>query len=56
MRFYEIKTIKPLKPLSPSKARIAGLKRQVELSKQALRLEKVRQQHQQTIRSVGSKS
>ena len=55
MRFYEFKTIKPIKPLNPAQARIAMLKRRVDQSKQALRLEKSRQQHQQAIKPLRSK-
>lgn len=40
MRFYEFATIKPTKPLNPAQARIAALKRNVDMSKSALKREK----------------
>jgi hypothetical protein len=55
MRFYEIKTIKPIKPLSLPQARIASLKRNVDSSKQQLKLEKDRQHHQRAIKPISSK-
>jgi hypothetical protein len=55
MRFYEIKTIKSIKPLSPAQARVASLKRNVDSAKQQLKLEKDRQHHQQTIKPISSK-
>jgi len=55
MRFYEIKTIKPIKPLSPSQARVDSLRRNVDLAKQQLKLEKDRQYHQQAIKPISSK-
>jgi hypothetical protein len=36
MRFYEIATIKPIKPLTPAQSRIATKKKQVDVAKQAL--------------------
>ncbi len=40
MRFYEFSTIKPTKPMNPAQARIAALKRSVDVSKSALKREK----------------
>ena len=53
MRFYEIKTIAPVKPLSPEQARIAALKKNVATAKLRLRTEKGKQLIQ-PIKSVGS--
>jgi len=55
MRFYEIKTIKPIKPLSLTQARIAALKRNVDSAKQQLKLEKDRQHHQKAIKPITGK-
>lgn len=55
MRFYEFKTIKPIKPLSPERARVAVLKKSVIAAKQRLRTEKGRQLIK-PIKSVGSAS
>jgi len=55
MRFYEIKNIKSIKPLSPPQARMASLKRNVDSAKQQLKLEKDRQHHQQAIKPISSK-
>ena len=40
MRFYEIRMIKPVKPLNPQQARIASLKKGVEDAKRRLQAEK----------------
>lgn len=40
MRFYEFKPIKPKGPLTPAQARIASLKRNTELARQALKRER----------------
>jgi|UPI0002E2A1E9 hypothetical protein len=40
MRFYEIKMIKPVKPLNPEQARIASLKKSVEDAKRRLQIER----------------
>jgi len=53
MRFYEFKTINPIKPLSPERARVAALKKNVASAKQRLRTEKGRQLIK-PIKSVGS--
>ena len=53
MRFYEFKTIKPIKPLSPEQARVTALKKNVASAKQRLRTEKGRQLIK-PIKSVGS--
>ena len=50
MRFYEIQTIKPIKPLSPEQARIKSLKKNVSSAKQRLRTEKGKQ----LIKPIGS--
>ncbi len=49
MRFYEIKTIKALKPLNPAQTRIASLKRQVDVARQSLKRERDLQQQQKII-------
>jgi hypothetical protein len=43
MRFYEIKTIKPIQPLTPAQARVNALKQQQTRAKDALTAERVRQ-------------
>ncbi len=43
MRFYEIQSIKPIKPLNPAQARIAGLKRQKDNISKQLKAERNRQ-------------
>lgn len=46
MRFYEFNsapTIKPVKPMNPKQARVANLKRNVDIAKQAYKAEKKRQ-------------
>ena len=43
MRFYEIKTIKPIKPLTPSAARINALKQSKDRAADALAAERDRQ-------------
>lgn len=43
MRYYEF-SISPKKPLTPAQARIAALKRNTEIAKNALRAEKKAQQ------------
>ncbi len=43
MRFYEIQSIKPVKPLNPAQARIAGLKRQKDNIAKQLKAERNRQ-------------
>ncbi len=55
MRFFEFK---PNKPLTPPQARIASLKRNAEIAKQAYKAEKKRQKiqrAQQIIQSVNRK-
>ena len=53
MRFYEFKTIQPIKPLSPERARVVALKKNLAAAKQRLRTEKGRQLIK-PIKSVGS--
>jgi len=43
MRFYEFNNIKPLKPLNPEQARIASLRRNVEIAKNSLKRERENQ-------------
>jgi hypothetical protein len=43
MRFYEFNNIKPLKPLNPAQARIASLRRNVEIAKNSLKRERENQ-------------
>ena len=43
MRFYEFKTIKPIKPLTPAQARIRALNQQQTRAKDALTAERDRQ-------------
>ena len=43
MRFYEIKTIKPIQPLTPSAARINALKQSKDRATDALTAERDRQ-------------
>jgi len=46
MRFYEFKPNKPLKTLNPAQARIASLKRSVEMAKNSLKRERQYQKRQ----------
>lgn len=46
MRFYEITTIKPIKPLTPAQARINTLKQNVQRDKVQLDAERERQRKQ----------
>ena len=43
MRFYEFKTIKPIQPLTPAKARINALKQSKDRAADALTAERTRQ-------------
>ena len=43
MRFYEFKTIKPIKPLTPGQSRINALKQQKERASTQLKAERTRQ-------------
>lgn len=57
MRFFEINIIKPKKPLTPAQAKIASLKRNIEINKQALDAERKAQQIQKsqaTIRKLST--
>jgi hypothetical protein len=49
MRFFEFK---PLKPLTPQQARIAALKRNAEIAKQALDSERKAQQIQKSQAAI----
>jgi hypothetical protein len=46
MRFYEFKTIQPIKPATPQQAKINTLKQQKERATTALKTERTRQQKQ----------
>jgi len=46
MRFYEFNNIKPIKPLNPAQARIASLRRNVEIAKNSLKRERQYQKRQ----------
>ena len=52
MRFYEIKTIKPIQPLTPSAARINALKQQQTRAKDALTAERDRQKQAKATERV----
>ena len=43
MRFYEFKTIKPIQPLTPAKAKINALKQAKDRAADALNAERTRQ-------------
>ena len=43
MRFYEFKTIKPIKPPTPEQSRINSLKQQKDRAADALKAERTRQ-------------
>jgi hypothetical protein len=49
MRFYEFKTIKPKKPLTPAQARINSLKNNLTNVKKQLQSERERQRRQREI-------
>lgn len=53
MRFFEFK---PLKPLTPQQARIAALKRNAEVAKQALERERLAQRVQNAQLAIKVKS
>jgi hypothetical protein len=46
MRFYEFNNFKPLKLLNPAQARIASLRRNVEIAKNSLKRERQYQKRQ----------
>lgn len=46
MRFYEFQTIKPIKPLTPEKAKIKALKDQAKRAQAAVKAERARQKIQ----------
>ena len=52
MRFYEFKTINPIKPLTPAQARINALKQQQTKAKTALSAERERQQQAKSTERV----
>ena len=52
MRFYEFKTIQPIKPLTPPQARIYALKKQKEQVGKLLSAEKDRQKKQKATQQI----
>ena len=52
MRFYEFKSIQPIKPLTPQQARIANLKQQKERAGMLLKAEKDRQKQQKATQQI----
>ncbi len=52
MRFYEFKTIKPIKPLTPAQARINALKQQQTRAKDALTAERDKQKQAKATERV----
>jgi len=52
MRFYEFKTIQPIKPASPQQAKINTLKQQKERATTALKTERTRQQKQKAVTAI----
>ena len=52
MRFYEIKTIKPIQPLTPSAARINALKQSKDRAADALTAERDRQKQAKATERV----
>jgi hypothetical protein len=52
MRIHEITTIKPIQPLTPSKARINALKQAKERAAKALTAERTRQKQANAIAGV----
>lgn len=52
MRFYEFKTIQPIKPATPQQAKINTLKQQKELATTALKTERTRQQRQKAVTAI----
>ena len=58
MRFYEFKTIKPIKPLTPAQARINALKQSKDRAADALKTERDRQKRnkaQQVLSQIPTK-
>ncbi len=49
MRFNEFKPVKPKGPLTPAQARIANLKRNAELARQALKRARDFQKQQKSV-------
>jgi hypothetical protein len=52
MRFYEFKTIQPIKPLTPPQARINALKQQKERVGKQLKTERDTQKKQKAIAAI----
>jgi hypothetical protein len=52
MRFYEFKTIQPIKPLNSQQARINSLKQQKERASKLLKAERDRQKKQKATQLI----
>ena len=52
MRFYEFKTIQPIKPLTQQQARINSLKQQKERAGKLLKAERDRQKKQKAMLAI----
>jgi hypothetical protein len=52
MRFYEFKTVKPIQPLTPAKARINALKQSKDRAADALKTERTRQKQAKATERV----
>ena len=52
MRFYEFKTIQPIKPLNSQQARINSLKQQKERAGKLLKAERDRQKKQKATHQI----
>ncbi len=52
MRFYEFKTIKPIKPLTPQQSKINTLKQQKERATTNLKAEKDRQKKTKALANI----
>ena len=52
MRFYEFKTIQPIKPLTPPQARINALKQQKERVGKQLKTERDTQKKQKAVAAI----
>jgi len=52
MRFYEFKTINPIQPLTPAKARINALKQSKDRAADALTAERTRQKQAKATERV----
>jgi hypothetical protein len=52
MRFYEFKTIQPIKPATPQQAKINTLKQQKERATTALKTERETQKRQKAVTAI----